>query len=157
MHFLTLYRLTLIVFAAVGLVALINALLKAPLELRLFILYALLLFGAALLSPIVNLTTPQWPLMLLPGVGGRYWFIPMLAFVSVLVWSFRRSSARLSKALAALAFAIMTIGIILDWRYPAFKDFHFDEHARRFESAPIGTQATIPINPPGWSLTLLRH
>jgi hypothetical protein len=116
-----------------------------------------MLFCAALLSPLGNKTDPQWPLMLIPGVGGRYWFIPMLAFISVLVWSLRRSSSRISKAFAALAFAIMIIGIILDWGHPAFKDLNFEEHAYRFESAPIGTQTTIPINPSGWSITLLKH
>lgn len=156
-HFATLYNLIVIVFGIAGLAALINIMRKTPLELRLFILYALLSFCAALLSPLVNLTDPQWPLLLLPGVGGRYWFVPMLAFISVLVWSLRRSSSRISKAFAALAFAVMIIGIILDWRHPAFKDFNFEEHAYRFESAPIGTQTTIPINPSGWSITLLRH
>jgi hypothetical protein len=145
------------VFAITGLAALINALLKAPLVLRLFILYAFFLFGAALYSPLVNKTTPQWPPLLIPGVGGRYWFLPMLAFICVLLWSLRGSSSRISKTLAALAFVIMITGIILDWRHPAFTDFGFKEHAYRFESATIGTQATIPINPPGRSMTLIKH
>jgi uncharacterized membrane protein len=95
--------------------------------------------------------------MLIPGVGGRHWFIPTLAFVSVLVWLLRRPSSPLSKKIATLAFAIMIIGIILDWRYPAFKDFNFREYAHQFESAPIGTQTTIPINPPGWAMVLTKH
>jgi hypothetical protein len=152
-----LFNVTVMIFAAAGAAAYMYALLKAPLQLRLFILYASLLFCAALSSPLVNKTDPQWPLLLLPGVGGRYWFIPMLAFISVLVWLLRRASSRLSKVLATAAFAIMIMGIILDWRYPAFKDLDFKEHAYRFEAAPVGTRAMIPINPPGWSITLIRH
>jgi hypothetical protein len=154
-----LYDVLAIVFAIAGLAALINASLKAPLELRLFILYAFLLFGAALYSPLVNKTMPQWPLLLIPGVGGRYWFTPMLAFVGVLVWSLRGSASRVSKTLAASALIIMLAGIILDWREPAFKDLNFMEHVRRFESSASGTQVTIPINPPGWSksMVLTKH
>ncbi len=156
-YFSTLHNVILILFGMLGLAALINALSKASLELRLFVLYALLLFCAALSSPLVNTTTSQWPLLLLPGVGGRYWFIPMLAFISVLVWTLRGSSSPISRTLAALAFAIMILGIILDWRYPSFKDFNFKENAYQFESAPAGTRATIPINPPGWTMTLIKH
>jgi len=156
-HFLTLYNLIVIVFGMLGLVALVNVMLKAPLELRLFVLYASLLFVAALLFPLGKPNDPQWPLMLIPGVGGRHWFIPMLAFLSVLVWSLRKSSSRISRTLAVLAFVMMVPGIILDWQYPAFKDLNFREHVYRFESAPIGTQATIPINPPGWTMVLTKH
>ncbi len=152
-----LFNVTVIISAVAGAAAYIYALLKAPLQLRLFILYAFLLFCAALSSPLVDKTDPQWPLLLLPGVGGRYWFIPMLAFISVLVWLLRKAGSRLSKVLTMAAFAIMIMGIILDWRYPAFKDLNFKEHAYRFESAPIGTRAMIPINPSGWSITLIRH
>lgn len=154
-HFSTLYNLFMIIFSILGFVSLIHTLLRVSLELRLFVLYALLLFVAALLFPLGKPNDPQWPLLLIPGVGGRHWFIPILAFVSVLVWLLRRSG--LSKALAVGAFSIMIIGIILDWQHPAFTDFHFKEHAHRFESTPIGTQATIPINPPGWSMVLTKH
>jgi len=105
----------------------------------------------------VSLTGPQWPLLLIPGVGGRYWFIPMLAFITVLVWSLRGSASRVSKTLAASALIIMLAGIILDWREPAFKDLSFTEHARRFESSASGAQVTIPINPPGCPMTLTRR
>ncbi|HWR59185.1 MAG TPA: hypothetical protein VN328_09885 [Thermodesulfovibrionales bacterium] len=156
-HLSTFYSVLVMIVGIMGLAALINALLKAPLELRLFILFAFLLFIAALYSPVVNRTTPQWPPLSIPGVGGRYWFIPMLAFTSVLVWSLYRSSSPISRMLVELAFVVIIAGIIMDWRYPAFTDFNFREHAHRFESAPIGTQVTIPINPPGWTMTLTKH
>jgi hypothetical protein len=157
MAFPGLFRAAVIISATGGLAACIYALLKASLQLRLLILYGFLLFCAALSSPLVSLAGSQWPLLLLPGVGGRYWFIPMLAFICVLVWSLRKASSRLSKLLATAAFAIMIMGIILDWRYPPLRDLDFKEHAHRFESAPAGTLVTIPINPSGWSITLIKH
>jgi len=35
--------------------------------------YATLMFAAALISPVISLTEPQWPLMTLPGAGTRYY------------------------------------------------------------------------------------
>jgi len=157
LHHARWHNIVVIIVALLGHLALINALLKAPLPLRLFVLYGLFIFCAALLSPLVNLTDPQWPLLLLPGVGGRYWFIPMLVFISVLVWSLRGAGSFISRRLAAFALAVMLLGIVLDWRYPAFKDLNFREHASQFESSPRGTQASIPLNPLGWSITLVRH
>lgn len=152
-----LFNFAVIISGSAGAAVCIYALMKAPLQLRLFIAYAFLLFCAALASPLVNLKDPQWPLLLVPGVGGRYWFIPMLAFISVLVWLLSKKSSHLSKGLAVAAFAIMLLGIIVDWRDPDFQDLSFKEHAYRFESAPTGTRTTIPINPPGWSITLIKH
>jgi hypothetical protein len=152
-----LFNFAVIISGSAGVAACIYALIKGPLQLRIFIAYAFLLFCAALASPMVNLKDPQWPLLLVPGVGGRYWFIPMLAFISVLVWLLRKKGPHLSRGLAVAAFAIMLLGIIVDWRYPVFQDLSFKEYAYRFESAPTGTRTTIPINPPGWSITLIKH
>jgi hypothetical protein len=51
----------------------------------------------------------------------------------------------------------MTFGIALDWRNSAFKDFHFEEYAKRLEAAPVGTALTIPENPEGWNMRLVKH
>jgi len=141
----------------IGLVVIINALFKAPIELRLFIVLATMIFVAALISPQASDTVPQWQALYLPGNGGRYWFIPMLAFITLLVWMLSGSRSRLSQAFAVLALSIMVTGIIVDWRHPRFTDFEFKKHAQQFEISPQGTQVMIPINPPGWSMTLLKH
>lgn len=142
---------------AVGLIVIIYTLLKAPAGVRLFIVFAALIFGAAVTSPKTSDTISQWQAMSTPGNGGRYWFIPMLAFVSSLVWMLSGSSSRKSRIFVALVLATMAIGIKLDWRHPPYTDFNFREHSHRVQMAPKGTFITIPINPPGWSMTLIKH
>jgi len=143
--------------ALIGLMVMIYALLKGPVELRFFIIFALLTFSTALISPQASATNPQWQVLTLPGVGGRYWFIPMLAFISVLIWMLRKSSSPKLRLLAMMALAGMLIGIIMDWQQPPYVDLNFKEHAHRFEGSPIGTEIVIPINPPGWYMSLTKN
>lgn len=153
-----LYAVLASVISMTGLIVIINALFKAPMELRFFIIFASLNLGAALISPQASSNAiPQWQVLSLPGLGGRYWFIPMLAFVVVLVWMLGKSSSSWLRVFSMLALAIMAIGIVLDWRHPPFIDFNFKGHARQFEVSQKGTKITIAINPPPWSMTLIKH
>jgi hypothetical protein len=51
----------------------------------------------------------------------------------------------------------MCIGMIRDWRHPAFKDLDFAASARRFENAPPGTLTDFAENPDGWKMELVKH
>jgi hypothetical protein len=146
-----------LIIAMIGLAVVINALLKTPIELRLFILFAILIFCSALIAPQVSDVVPQWQALSTPGWGVRYWFIPMLAFLTILVWMLGRLCSSMSRVFALLLLSIMAIGIILDWQYPPYTDFHFREYVHKFELSRRGEEVTIPINPPGWSMTLTKH
>lgn len=73
---------------------------RAPLEIRLLQLYALMIFTASLISPQISFTMPQWVVMLSPGAGNRYFYFPILAFVVSSIWLIRHfySKARLDNA-----------------------------------------------------------
>jgi hypothetical protein len=146
-----------LIIAMIGLAVIINALLKAPIELRFFILFAVLIFCSALIAPQISNVVPQWKALSTPGYGVRYWFIPMLAFLTILVWMLGRLRSSMSRVFALLSIFIMAIGIILDWQHPPYTDFRFREYVRQFELSRRGVQITIPINPPGWSMTLTKH
>ncbi len=154
----SLYLPVTLLALGIGVFALLYALFKAPLELRFFILFGASIFGTALASPATgDTTTPQWQLLWLPGVGGRYWFMLMLAFVTTLFWMLSLKKQRYLRMLATLALAIMLVGIALDWSHPAFTDFKFRVHANLFAQAPKGSKVLIPINPPGWNMELIKH
>jgi hypothetical protein len=48
-------------------------------------------------------------------------------------------------------------GMARDWRNPSFPDLHFRAQVRNFNAAPRGATVVIPINPPGWTMTLNKH
>ncbi len=151
------YSALAIVVTAIGLMAVIYALREAPLELRLFIFFTILVFTSALISPQISQYAPQWESMAIPGSGVRYWFFPMLAFDAVSVWVLSRARPRSARICGLVIVTTMSIGVTADWRQPNYADLNFKKHAQKFESAAKGSKISIPINPPGWQMRLIKH
>jgi hypothetical protein len=124
---------------------------------KLFLAFTALLFSVSLSSPNTGSLkgVTGWEL-LTSGGGIRYWFFPTLAFAWSLLWCFN-SRIRLLRIVSAPLILLMCLGIIRDWRHPAFKDMHFADYAERFETAPAGTIVTIPENPAGWTVRLFKR
>jgi hypothetical protein len=142
-----------------GLVLVICSFRSSPFELKLFTLFAAGVLILALSRPIagVDANFPQWEYLQIPGRSSRYYFFPILAFYASLFWL---ASADASKAVRHLAFAfllVLPIGVYRDWRYPGFADLHFQSYAAAFERTAVGSRVTIPINPVGWEMQLVKH
>jgi hypothetical protein len=144
---------------AVGLIPVVYSLSKGSLEIKLLIVFAAVMFGACLISPNMGLWSdvPAWQTLQLPRAGMRYWFLPMLAFVTTLVFALGGKSPQLVRMIAGFCLLLMGFGIVRDWRYPAFRDMHFAAYAEQFEAVRPGTEVVIPINPPGWSMRLVKR
>jgi hypothetical protein len=109
-----------------------------------------------IIGPIKEPPVPRWEACTWPGMNGRYWFIPMIAFVMVLFWMAGGSCSTRWRVLASLALPVMVTGIIRDCRHPPYIDFHFQEHARLFEKAPKGAEVIVPFQPPDWTMSLVK-
>jgi hypothetical protein len=130
---------------------------KAPLELRLLLLFGALLLAGALVSPLASMTQPQWALLIIPGAAVRYYFILIVAWLCVLVWLLCRATPTWRRMLVLVLLTLtLVVGIQLDWVYPPFQDYHFARYAAQFEKVPAGTHFNIPINP-NWTMTLIKH
>ncbi len=145
------YNVATDLIAVIGLVIILYAILKSPLELRIFILYGSLIFAAALAS-----ATVPWKILLIPGAAPRYWFIPMLVFLLCLVWLTQQRFCWIRVAAIALL-AVMCTGMIADWRHPELADLNFAAYATKYEQSAPGTTTVIPINPPGWNMHLVKR
>ena len=144
----------------VGIVTLVYVLRRAPAELKIFVVFAFAVLAMGLTHPMPGMSNqPAWELMRFPGTGNRYYFLPSLAFLASLYWIAFFAGSRKARWMAGPVLFLLPIGIIEDWRYPAFKDLHFREYAERFEAAPSGTTMSIPINPAGatnWTMDLTK-
>jgi hypothetical protein len=130
---------------------------KSAVEMKLFLLFSAMLLAASLISPWAHPPAGVSVWKLMSGASGiRYWFFPTLAFAWSLLWCLRSRVAPL-KVVSASLLILMCIGILRDWRHPAFQDLHFAEYVRRFEAAPVGTTVTIPVNPIGWDMRLVKR
>lgn len=165
---------------AVGVLLGAIALLRGPPLLRKFALFAGLVFVAALASPQVSTTdpqwimkttdgkihviinqfanVPQWAVMTMPPMGNRYYTFPMLAWIGVL---FTLAADR-RPALRGAGFALLAVMLVWaiphDWRELRFPPTDFVARARAFSAAPRYTVMEFPINPPGLTpMFLLKH
>ncbi|HEY3987814.1 MAG TPA: hypothetical protein VGM02_00855 [Acidobacteriaceae bacterium] len=137
------------------------ALWRAPLELRLFTLFAAEVLAAALRTPMVHSFGPQW-LAFLELANARYYLLPMLAFLMCLGNIALRPGPGWLRGIAIALLCIFPIGAVHNWhdfgKWAGFSSYEagFRTAAQSFESAPAGTVTSFPIEP-GWTMTLTKH
>jgi len=142
--------------AVAGTMILVLAAKSAPTGMRSLLLFSCLLFVAALASP-VTFPAPgssAWK-MLATCAGARYWFFMSLAFAWSLAYC-ARNAARAVRVPAACLLLLMGVGFIRDFRYPAFADLT-PQYAKRLAKVPRGTTITVPVNPSGWNMWLIKR
>jgi hypothetical protein len=147
---------TLAYIAVAGTVILVLAAKSAPTGMRLLLLLSTLLFAAALASP-VTFPPPgsgAWK-MLSTCAGARYWFFMSLAFAWALAYC-ARSAARAVRVPAVCLLVLMGVGFVRDFRYPRFADLN-PQYAKRLAEVPAGTIVTVPVNPSGWNMWLIKR
>jgi hypothetical protein len=127
---------------------LIYAFWRASLELRLFIVFAFLIFAASLSKPLIGGPLPQWQLLALDR-SGRYWFFPMLALSWSMLFCATQQRNKLFQIASCITFLALPRGIVHDHRYPAFPDQNFRAFISTFDAAPSGTLVPLPDCPPG--------
>lgn len=139
-------------------------LLKGPLVLKQFILFALLIFISTLCMPTAQTPTPgvtNWQLFS-QAYDVRYWLIPMLAFLISIVWAATSQNPLFIRISGYAFLAIFFIFCLKNYRqyhnfrYGPLEDLHYSRYSEIFETSQRGTVFSIPINPHGWVMTLTK-
>jgi hypothetical protein len=147
----------LLCVAVVGVAIVAACFVKSHLQMKLFLVFACMVFTASLLNPADRppAGSAVWEMLLkIPGI--RYWFMPSVAYAWALLWSARSGTAILKSA-ASMLLCMMAFGIAMNWKNPSLEDLHFAEYAKAFEAAPAGTVMIIPENGPGWTIRLVKR
>lgn len=137
------------------------AMARGPALLKASCVFTGAVFAVALASPAASPHALQWQALLAPGAGNRYYVLPMLGWLAVLVWLAVRAAhgglqwVAKTGALVLLAITVV-VGIPSDWRYPPYPNEHWPAQVSRLEHAAPGTVVTIPIDPPGWKVRLRK-
>ena len=87
----------------------------------------------------------------------RYWLIPMVMFLVVLVWGCARHQPRAIRIISLLFLLMIPFGIIADFRHPPLHDNHFRESVQKFYAAQPGESVIIRVNPLDWEMRLVKH
>lgn len=129
---------------------------RGPYALRLFLMYTGIVLGATLVSATVTGPT-QWQTLSQPGAGARYFLFGMLSVVLALGWlATRKSLVARTAGISALVLILFT-GVRADWRHFAQPKHDYESFALELESAPRGTVLETPIEPPGWTVKLVKR
>ena len=132
------------------------ALMRAPIQLKFFILFGALIFAASLISPTGLPPGNEFQFLTESTTGMRYWLIPMLAFIAILVWGMSKTNHLFVRMLSALFLAAAGFGIIQDFHHPKLIDYQYESRISEFEKLPSGEKMAIPINPYGWSMEITK-
>jgi hypothetical protein len=135
---------------------LVFAFVKAKLELRLLIIFAFMIVFSALAFPAISSDVPQWTAMWTPGIGSRYWLIPIFCFLISLLYLAKNTEFSPVRYVSIFLLFLSLTGVAADWKYPRFKDLEFQKYATEFENAPIGQEVVIPVNPEPWEMRLVK-
>ena len=145
------------VAGAVGVSFLALVLWRAPLELRLVTVFGALILAAALVWPDYNpVPSTYWEILTAPGACNRYYFVLIFCIFASVVWLLfdRKMPVRIVGG-AVLAFALV-FGVRLDWTLPDPPNTNFERPRANAARRKCGEEVIIPINPPGWTMTLRR-
>ncbi len=151
----------LISLAAVATIA--YAAVRGSWQLRYLLAFAGASFAASLIAPNIGRTAGAadyaaraWSVLFSSSSGSRYWFLPVLALVTSALWAATRKKARITRAIGVVTLCIAAFGFAADFRDPPLPDLGFIRHAATFDALSRGETATIPLNPPGWEMTLTK-
>jgi hypothetical protein len=123
-------------------------------ELKLMIAFGGALFVMALARPL----DIGWPGLTVFPDGARYFIIPQLAAIATLVWAIGHTlHSRWRFVLVGVLLYMCVLTIPQDWTYPPLEQTAFAQQAFLFERARPGTSIVFPLEPAGWSMTLVKH
>jgi hypothetical protein len=110
------------------------------------VVFATLLFLAALKSPYLLVPGHKWLIMTLPGHGMRYYIIPSLVWFATILLCVSSKSKVLRSTGSLLIFACV-VGSYFEWEYPRYRMTNFTALAENFAKLPAGETMMFPENP----------
>lgn len=137
------------------------AMFKAPAEIQAFILFSIFIFISSLLNPTVAPDNTRTIYQVMFDASGlRYWLIPMICMVVIMMWGSRGKVGWVQKVsrffmLILLFFTFKHLIQFSRMRYIPYADYHWQEEVSEFEQLPQGGSKTFKIHP-GWEMTLIK-
>jgi hypothetical protein len=118
-------------------------------------IFPIIMIGFALAKPMVSVTEAQWPPILTPGVGERYFFITNFCFFLFVLFLIDKLS--IYKNIVLMLFlASLTPFLLISFNIPALPNVGYKDDVAKFNNAAIGESINIRITPPGWSIDLIK-
>lgn len=127
---------------------------KGSKNLRICLLFPVIMIGFSLAKPMMAANTEQWPIFLLPGAGQRYFIVTNTFFCAFILYIMHKLTNGSIKA--AIIFILLPLPLYATYFkiYP-LKDVSYKENIMKYYELKNGESINIPINP-GWQFTLIK-
>jgi len=119
------------------------------------VIFPVLMIGFALAKPMMSLTQPQWPTLLIPGGGERYFIITNIAFFSLIIFICSKLD-RYTKNMAALLPVALIVMMLPHFVISGLPDVGFQSDVAKFEQISPGEAMSLRINPSPWKVDLIK-
>ncbi|ADU69860.1 hypothetical protein [Pantoea sp. At-9b] len=137
------------------LISLVYLLIKSGWQFKAAAIFPVLMIGFALAKPMMSITDPQWPVFFGPGNGERYFFVTNFAFFCFVLYLLSKMTRYKNMALVVLS--LVTLATVSSgFRIPKLANVGYQEDLVKFENARQGEHVTLRINPPGWTMELIK-
>lgn len=118
-------------------------------------LFPVLMIGFALAKPMMSLDQPQWPTLLIPGGGERYFFITNFAFFCMILFITNHLDRTSNSYLLILMIVVIPF-MLKGYSIPPMADVGYNSDVQKFSNIEVGSKMLIHINPPGWTMELIK-
>jgi fatty acid desaturase len=92
-----------------------------------------------------------------PGIGGRYFLVPMLAWFATLLVLAGRGGWLVPRLFARGLILCCALGVAADWLFMPYVHTGYHDAAVQFGQAPAGTTVIFEENPLPWQFTLTKR
>lgn len=128
---------------------------RAEWRARSLISFGLLMMASSLYRPMMTLETEQWPAFLLPGAGGRYFFITNFLFICSIAYALRKL-CKLNDKSIIIIISVMCLLAADSFKMDKIDAPDYREEMTKYHSADKGEKVSIGIAPMGWSMQLIK-
>jgi uncharacterized membrane protein len=112
---------------------------------------------AAFYTPVFSRSQPQWPGFFDDNPAERFFVVTSVVWACTMFYFAATYLRRLSALTLAGAIALSGFFILLEFTIAPVPGASFGAQAAVIAEAEPGSTVTVPIAPPGWTMTLIKH
>lgn len=144
------------IIAAISIPIIVFTLYRANWRTWAIVFYPFVMVSFALARPMISTEIPQWHGLEYPGTGQRYFLITGVFWFSILLLAASKSIKPVKIAAYAALIAVIIKVAIFDFHMLPLPDANWSSQVEKYHNAKTGDVVTMSINPPGWTMEVVK-
>ena len=144
------------IIAAISIPIILFTLYRANWRTWAIVIYPFVMVSFALARPMISTEIPQWHGLEYPGTGQRYFLITGIFWFAILLLAASKSIKPVKIAAYAALIAVIIKVAIFDFHMLPLPDANWSSQVEKYHNAKTGDVVTMSINPPGWTMEVVK-